>query len=66
MNPIERFVRRFGNTLEDFMAERFVTLEIKQNRETPKRDFFFFFFFYRRKERSEICEVLLKVLNMVL
>ena len=63
MNPIERFVRRFGNAFEDFMSERFVTLEIKQNRETPKRDFFFFF---RRKERSEICEVLLKVLNMVL
>ena len=55
MNPIERFVRRFGNAFEDFMAERFVTLEIKQNRETPKRDFFFFFFLNIRKERSEIC-----------
>ena len=55
MNPIERFVRRFGNAFEDFMTERFVTLEIKQNRETPKRDFFFFFFFI--EERSEVRSV---------
>ena len=52
MNPIERFVRRFGNAFEDFMAERFVTLEIKQNRETPKRDFFFFL-----EERSVVRSV---------
>ena len=60
MNPIERFVRRFGNTFEDFMAERFVTLEIKQNRETPKRDFLFYFilfYFLFIEERSEVRSV---------